>query len=98
MLGGELHAREPVFVRSGSRRFPGVHMPASVNPANPSPSSNLRNPANGPAAAAPEAAPDAGERKRQEIQTAFFRHLQLSLAKDKYSATPYDKYLALSYA
>jgi starch phosphorylase len=35
---------------------------------------------------------------RHDLQDAFFRHLQLSLGKDKYSATPYDKYLALSYA
>ncbi len=31
------------------------------------------------------------------IKAAFFRHLEFSLGKDKYSATSYDKYLALAY-
>lgn len=35
---------------------------------------------------------------KQAIQDAFFRHLELSLGKDKYSATTYDKYLALAFA
>jgi starch phosphorylase len=44
--------------------------------------------------------PDAetASHQRHELQEAFFRHLELSLGKDKYSATPYDKYLALAYA
>jgi glycogen phosphorylase len=37
-------------------------------------------------------------RSREAIQEAFFRHLELSLGKDKYSATAYDKYLALAFA
>jgi hypothetical protein len=32
------------------------------------------------------------------IEAAFFRHLESTLGKDKYTATPYDKYLALAYA
>ncbi len=35
---------------------------------------------------------------KQPFQAAFLRHLKYSLGKDKYSATPYDKYLALCYA
>jgi starch phosphorylase len=35
---------------------------------------------------------------KEQFQAAFFRHLQLSLGKDKYSATAYDKYLAVAYA
>jgi len=35
---------------------------------------------------------------KQRFQTAFQRHLEFSLAKDKYSATSYDKFLALCYA
>ena len=35
---------------------------------------------------------------KEKFQIAFFRHLQLSLGKDKYSATAYDRYLAVSYA
>ena len=35
---------------------------------------------------------------KEVIQEAFFQHLRFSLGKDKYSATPYDKYLALSFA
>ena len=35
---------------------------------------------------------------RHELQAAFFRHLEVTLGKDKYSATSYDKYLALAYA
>jgi starch phosphorylase len=42
-------------------------------------------------------APDLKEAK-ELFQAAFFRHLQLSLGKDKYSATAYDKYLAVAYA
>ncbi len=38
------------------------------------------------------------KRGQQEIQAAFFRHLEFSLGKDKYSATAYDKYLSLAYA
>src|SRR5690606_35059391 len=36
--------------------------------------------------------------QRHDLQEAFFRHLKFSLGKDKYSATQYDKYLALSFA
>ncbi|HAO99179.1 MAG TPA: glycogen phosphorylase [Fibrobacteres bacterium] len=35
---------------------------------------------------------------QQEFQSAFQRHLEFSLGKDKYSATSYDKYLAACYA
>jgi glycogen phosphorylase len=50
-----------------------------------------------PKKAAPEN--DAETKARKEaFQAAFFRHLQFSLGKDKYSATPYDKYLAVAYA
>src|SRR3954470_2219453 len=35
---------------------------------------------------------------KEQFQAAFFRHLQLSLGKDKYSATTYDRYLAVAYA
>lgn len=76
-------------------------MPASAHPENPdsSRSASARSvPSAQPVPSAAADAPEVSERKRQEIQEAFFRHLQLSLAKDKYSATPYDKYLALSYA
>jgi starch phosphorylase len=39
------------------------------------------------------------EKVRKELfQAAFFRHLQLSLGKDKYSATAYDKYLAVAFS
>ncbi len=41
--------------------------------------------------------PEAKQAK-ELFQAAFFRHLQLSLGKDKYSATAYDRYLAVSYA
>ena len=51
---------------------------------------------NAPAAAAPDA--EAVSTNRHALQDAFFRHLELSLGKDKYSATQYDKYLALAYA
>lgn len=47
----------------------------------------------------PKAEPDLDFKERKEaFQQAFFRHLQFSLGKDKYSATPYDKYLAIAYA
>jgi len=36
--------------------------------------------------------------EKEAFQASFFRHLQFSLGKDKYSATPYDKYLAVAYA
>lgn len=42
-------------------------------------------------------APD-NQKAKELFQAAFFRHLQLSLGKDKYSATSYDKYLAVAYA
>jgi glycogen phosphorylase len=42
--------------------------------------------------------PDALKRAKDAFQAAFFRHLQLSLGKDKYSATAYDRYLAVAYA
>ncbi len=35
---------------------------------------------------------------KELFQAAFFRHLQLSLGKDKYSATAYDRYLGVAYA
>ncbi len=35
--------------------------------------------------------------QKESIQEAFFHHLKYSLGKDKYSATAYDKYLALAY-
>ncbi len=35
---------------------------------------------------------------KELFQAAFFRHLQLSLGKDKYSATSYDRYLAVAFA
>lgn len=38
-------------------------------------------------------------KEAQELfQAAFFRHLQLSLGKDKYSASAYDRYLAVAYS
>jgi starch phosphorylase len=51
-------------------------------------------------AAQQPSAPTPAEEKsaREELQKAFFNHLEYTLGKDKYSATPYDKYLALSYA
>jgi glycogen phosphorylase len=36
--------------------------------------------------------------RKEAYQAAFFRHLQFSLGKDKYSSTPYDKFLAVAYA
>jgi starch phosphorylase len=42
--------------------------------------------------------PDSMKRDKEAFQAAFFRHLQLSLGKDKYSATAYDRYLAVAYA
>jgi len=45
----------------------------------------------------PKTAPD--EKKTSaDLQRSFLRHLQYTLVKDKYSATPTDMYLALSYA
>ena len=44
-----------------------------------------------------DSSPEAKQAK-ELFQAAFFRHLQLSLGKDKYSATAYDRYLAVSYA
>jgi starch phosphorylase len=41
---------------------------------------------------------DTMQRAKEAFQAAFFRHLQLSLGKDKYSATAYDRYLAVAYA
>ncbi|MDB5050648.1 MAG: glycogen/starch/alpha-glucan phosphorylase [Fibrobacteres bacterium] len=38
------------------------------------------------------------KKAKELFQAAFFRHLQLSLGKDKYSATAYDRYLAVAYA
>ncbi len=48
-------------------------------------------------ALAPENPADLKEAK-ELFQAAFFRHLQLSLGKDKYSATAYDRYLAVAFA
>jgi starch phosphorylase len=42
--------------------------------------------------------PDVLKRAKEAFQAAFFRHLQLSLGKDKYSATAYDRYLAVAFA
>ena len=42
--------------------------------------------------------PSGAEFPKQSFQAAFRRHLKYSLGKDNYSATPYDKYLALCYA
>jgi glycogen phosphorylase len=44
-----------------------------------------------------EASPEL-KKAKELFQAAFFRHLQLSLGKDKYSATAYDRYLAVAYA
>jgi starch phosphorylase len=38
------------------------------------------------------------QQAKESFQASFFRHLQLSLGKDKYSATAYDRYLAVAYA
>jgi starch phosphorylase len=62
------------------------------------PKSKVSKSRTAPAPAPAEAAAEAESQQRHEIQEAFFRHLELSLGKDKYSATLYDKYLALSYA
>jgi glycogen phosphorylase len=47
--------------------------------------------------ASEEAIPNLKQAK-ELFQAAFFRHLQLTLGKDKYSATAYDRYLAVAYA
>ena len=46
---------------------------------------------------APKVAPQLKE-AQELFQAAFFRHLQLSLGKDKYSASAYDRYLAVAYS
>jgi starch phosphorylase len=42
--------------------------------------------------------PEELKKAKDLFQAAFFRHLQLSLGKDKYSATAYDRYLAIAFA
>ncbi|MCD6024791.1 MAG: glycogen phosphorylase [Fibrobacteria bacterium] len=51
-----------------------------------------------PHEAAASAKADEARHGKEVIQEAFFEHLRFTLGKDKYSATPYDKYLALSFA
>jgi glycogen phosphorylase len=51
-----------------------------------------------PAAGTYQMDPEELKKAKDLFQAAFFRHLQLSLGKDKYSATAYDRYLAVAYA